>query len=378
VSAKDLKGDRIEATALHVTKEAIACSSTKVALSGSLLILVRGMGLANGIQIAELARPCAFNQDIRALTPVKGVHDRYLRLAIRWSYARRPDLVTKAAHGTLKIDADKLRNLSIPLPPVAEQKRIVAILDEAFAAIDQATANTQQNLTNARELFESALESLLRSTQANWSKASMSDSAKADCTLSYGIVQPGEEWPDGIPVVRPTDLTHKTIRLNGLKRIAPQRAESYTRTTLVGGEILLCVRGTTGTVSVASEELCGGNVTRGIVPIRFDETRVMQDFGYYLLRSPYVQTQIREATYGTALMQINIRDVRKLRLAYPSLTEQALIVRASDDVSDACQRLESSYRCKLQHLSDLKQSILQQAFRGELTAATAEAVIASS
>ena len=81
---------------------------------------------------------------------------------------------------------------------------------------------------------------------------------------------PGDGYLNGLPIVRPTDLTSKVIRLSGLKRIDPKLAGGYKRTALFGGELLLCVRGSTGVVSIASAELVGANVTRGIVPIRFD------------------------------------------------------------------------------------------------------------
>jgi type I restriction enzyme, S subunit len=141
----------------------------------------------------------------------------------------------------------------------------------------------------------------------------------AKCSLSYGIVQPGEEYSDGRPVVRPTDLTTKVIQLSGLKRIDPTLAEAYKRTALTGGELLLRVRGSAGVASVASEELAGANVTRGIVPVRFDVSHITPAFGYYVLVSGPFQKQIREKTYGAALMQINIRDLRNATLAFPPL-----------------------------------------------------------
>jgi type I restriction enzyme S subunit len=72
------------------------------------------------------------------------------------------------------------------------------------------------------------------------------------------------------------------------------------------------VRGTTGSLAIASHELKGANVTRGIVPVRFSEKLIDPEFGFYMLTSRLVQDQIRSATYGAALMQINISDVRKL------------------------------------------------------------------
>lgn len=162
------------------------------------------------------------------------------------------------------------------------------------------------------------------------------------------------------------DLTTKTISASGLKRIDPKRADSYQRTRLHGGELLLCVRGSTGVVSVASTELASANVTRGIVPVRFDSAAITQDFGYYLLRSDAVQRQVRQKTYGAALMQINIRDVRGIGVWYPSLKEQATFVARLDKVSAITESLEANSQRKLAALDELRQSLLQQAFSGRL------------
>ncbi|OIR07070.1 EcoKI restriction-modification system protein HsdS [mine drainage metagenome] len=254
----------------------------------------------------------------------------------------------------------------IPLPTLTEQQRIVAILDQAFEAIAKARANAEANLKNARALFDSHLQSVFSQRGEGWVENTLENSVIKDCSLSYGIVQPGHEYRGGLPVVRPTDLVTKVIEAEGLKRIDPSLADSYRRTTLRGGDLLLCVRGSTGVVSVASAELAGANVTRGIVPISFDPALVCQDFGYYLMRSEVVQTQIREKTYGAALMQINIRDIRILALPLPPLKEQEALATTFDQLESQSRRLESLYLQKLEALDELKQSLLHQAFSGQL------------
>ena len=201
-----------------------------------------------------------------------------------------------------------------------------------------------------------------------WSEKKLEDVVHSKCTLSYGIVQPGVERSDGLPIVRPTDLTTKAVRLPGLKRIDPALASAYKRTTLVGDELLLCVRGSTGVVAVATKELEGGNVTRGIVPIRFEPSAIQQEFGYYLFISGATQKQIKSGTYGAALMQINIRDLRNLLVCFPSLHEQQRFVAKFDDLAANTERLESLYHQKLGALDALKKSLLHQAFTGQLTA----------
>ncbi len=273
-----------------------------------------------------------------------------------------------------RISRSNLGSVQIPVPPLAEQQRIVGLLDEAFEGIATAKANAEKNLQNARALFESHLQSVFSQGSQSaaegrgkgWMEKTFEEVVHADCSLSYGIVQPGEEYADGLPIVRPTDLGAGTIFLNGLKRINPKLADGYKRTTLQGHELLLCVRGSTGVVSKAAPELVGGNVTRGIVPIRFDSKVITQDFGYYLISSEAVQSQIREKTYGTALMQINIRDLRVLQLSFPSTKEQALLVERLDALNQETQRLATLYTRKLAALEALKKSLLHQAFSGEL------------
>ena len=119
-------------------------------------------------------------------------------------------------------------------------------------------------------------------------------------------------------------------------------------------------------LSISSKTLLGGNVTRGIVPIHFEPSLLSQEFGYYLMRSEPVQTQIRKKTYGTALMQINIRDLRKLVISIPSLQKQHELVAKFDALWKDTQRLESLYQRKIEALDELKQSLLQQAFSGQL------------
>ena len=254
----------------------------------------------------------------------------------------------------------------IPVPPLTEQQRIAGILDEAFDGIATAKANAEKNLQNARALFESHLQAVFTQRGDGWTETTLEGVAHRECTLSYGIVQPGEEVADGLAIVRPTDMTSKVIYLDGLKRIDPKLADSYKRTTLVGGELLLCVRGSTGMLSMAAPELVGGNVTRGIVPIRFDPARMTRDFGFYLMNSAVVQEQIREKTYGTALMQINIRDLRNISFSFPPLKKQEAIAGALHELGEETQRLESLYQRKLAALDELKKSLLHQAFSGAL------------
>ena len=238
------------------------------------------------------------------------------------------------AVGHKRVPKELVEALEIPLPPLEEQQRIVAVLDEAFEGLARARAHAEANLQNARELFENFLGALFTRNDANWISAPLQEIVESDCSLSYGIVQPGDDVSGGLAIVRPTDLGRRVITLDGLKRIDPAKADGYARTKLKGKEILLCVRGSTGVVAMASEELGGANVTRGIVPIRFDPEKMDQRLGYYQFLSKPVQDQIKAGTYGAALMQINIRDLRKLAFTIPPFSEQEVLLERLDSVAN--------------------------------------------
>ena len=272
-----------------------------------------------------------------------------------------------AAGSTVRnLNIELASKVTIPVPPISEQRRIVAILDEAFEGIATAKAHAEKNLRNAREWAATQTKVALSKASSGCPPVALEGLVAPGCTLSYGIVQPGGDVPKGLPVVRPVDLSSKTVSLTGLKRIDPALARGYARTTLEGNDLLLCVRGTTGTVSVAEAELAGGNVTRGIVPIRFERKRILQRFGYYLLRSESVQSQIRAKTYGTALMQINIGDLRQIVVLVPSLQKQAEVVDQLEAIDASTDQLVVNYTRKLLALDELKQSLLHQAFSGQL------------
>ncbi|MBA4303599.1 MAG: hypothetical protein C0424_05185 [Sphingobacteriaceae bacterium] len=314
----------------------------------------------------------AYNVAVMKTIPMEGIlHKRYLYFYLNSDDFQRRLLNTASRSAQDGFSKDDIFDFPILIPPLPEQQRLVALLDRCFAAIDRAKVLAEQNLQNARALFESYLQGVFASTGSatggdDWEENLLEELVDESCTLSYGIVQPGDEFKNGLPVIRPTDLSSKFIRVNGLKKIDPALAEGYKRTKLIGDELLLCVRGSTGVVSIATPELKDANVTRGIVPIRFNAQLINQEFGYYLLISNYVQSQIKAKTYGAALMQINIGDLRKLLIPYPSLQEQQTIVRQLDALRAETQKLEAVYQKKIADLEELKKSVLEKAFRGEL------------
>ncbi len=357
-----MRADVIDDTEFKITSDAVSASATNIIPAGNVVIATRvGLG-----KVCLIERPTAINQDLRGIIPIdpEVLSVKYLY----WWLKSVAHVIQQEGTGAT-VQGVKLpfvKSLGLPLRPLEEQCRIVSILDEAFEGIASAKAHAERNLRNAREWGVRESERVLGEAALTGRSAPLEALVAPGCTLSYGIVQPGEDVPNGLPVIRPVDLGGRTVSLSGLKRIDPALARSYSRTTLEGNDLLLCVRGTTGTVSVADAELAGANVTRGIVPIRFDPQQVSSRLGYYLLRSEGVQQQIRAKTYGTALMQINIGDLRQVVIAVPAMDRQAQVIQRLESVDESAEQLVGNYSRKLAALDELKQSLLHQAFSGQL------------
>lgn len=221
---------------------------------------------------------------------------------------------------------------------------------------------------NAQQLKNSILQDLF-SPKDNWKEKELKDIVSKKCPISYGIVQQGDHVEDGIPVVRPVDLHCKFVSRKNLKCTTPDISASYQRTILRGDEILLCVRGTTGIVALATNEIEGCNVNRGIVPLFFDGD-IDRMFMYYQLQTPKIQETISSNTMGSALRQINIKDLRSILLTYPPIDEQREVVEILETIMPKVDEYGKAQEA-LDKLNEelperLKKSILQEAIEGRL------------
>lgn len=232
------------------------------------------------------------------------------------------DLIYSMGKGLAQrnLDMPSFKKLQIPIPPLAEQERIVEELDLLQGIIEK----KKEQLIAYDQLAQSIFYSMFGDPIDNpkgWEIKKLEDVVSSDCSISYGIVQPGEDLSDGVPVVRPVDLTNTWVSSKGLKKVDKSISDAYRRTILKGNELLFCVRGTTGVISFATGELHGCNVTRGITPLSFDD-HINSFYIFHLIKTDGLQSIISERTRGIALKQINMKDVRLLPIMVPPLSLQ--------------------------------------------------------
>lgn len=243
----------------------------------------------------------------------------YYQLKFFYLDGRTLKMQTKTT-GLRNLQMHSYLNQKILLPPLQTQHQIVEELDCLTSIIDKQKKQLEEldNLEQAifYDMFGDPIEN-----EKGWELKKMKDIVHNNCSLSYGIVQPMEDTVNGVPLVRPIDLVDTFVNNSNLKRTQKEISEKFKRTILTGDEILLCVRGTTGIVSLINKSFAGYNVTRGIVPILLSNL-YNRWFIFYQIKTPSIQQKISDLTNGIALKQINIKDLRELLLISPPLPLQ--------------------------------------------------------
>lgn len=262
-------------------------------------------------------------------------------------------------------NASKLAALTVTLPPLPEQRRIVAILDESFAAIATAVAHAEKNLKNARELFDSHLNAVFAQKGDGWVDATIRDHIKF---IDYRGKTP-KKIESGMRLI-----TAKNVRMGYLQRspeefVDPNSYDSWmTRGVPKKGDVLFTTEAPLGYVAQLDTDEKVVFAQRVIImqptPRVLDAT-----FLKFMLRSDVLQKRIHEKATGATATGIKASLLKQIQIAFPKLVSaQVLLAEKLDALEGETQRLETLYRRKLAALAELRQALLAKAFAGQLTA----------
>ncbi|MBL1319716.1 MAG: restriction endonuclease subunit S [Methylophaga sp.] len=277
----------------------------------------------------------------------------------------------------------QMKEFNIPLPPINEQKRIVAILDQAFAEIEKARANAEQNLKNARELFESYLQQVFSQRGEGWVEYRMEDNT----LLQMIDGDRGKNYPkksDFSDKEHCLFLSTKNVRPNGFKFdemvfITKERDNLLRKGKLEKNDVIITTRGTIGNLAIFDESVNYEHIriNSGMLILRPNIKKILPSYLFEIMRSGIVKKQIQEKTSGAAQPQLPINTLNAFCFPVPnSLTEQNKIVAALKNLEHQTNQLGAIYTNKLNALDELKKSILQKAFTGELTQNTSKGAAA--
>lgn len=265
------------------------------------------------------------------------------------------------AVGHKRVAKEFIEGYAIPVPPLPEQQRIVGILDEAFDGIATAKVNAEQNLKNARALFESHLQSVLQNKNLKWEtlgdlcdRVEYGTSAKskkegAVPVLRMGNIQDGQlDWENLVYTDDKDEIAKYLLKHNDVLFNRTNSPELVGKTAIYKSEMPAIFAGY-------------------LIRIHRKGDLLDADFLNYFLNSQ-IALDYGKTVVISSVNQANINGA-KLKgypIPAPSFLEQRAIVKKFDALREETQRLESLYQRKLAALDELKKSLLHQAFAGEL------------
>jgi type I restriction enzyme S subunit len=267
------------------------------------------------------------------------------------------------AVGHKRVSKEFIEAYPIPIPPLAEQQRIVGILDEAFAGIARAKANAEQNLQNARALFESHLQAVFSQRGEGWVETTVGAEIRF---IDYRGKTP-VKTEIGIRLITAKNVKMGYLQESPMEYIAADNYESWmTRGIPKKGDVLFTTEAPLANVAQLDTDEKVAFAQR-IIIMQPNAEKLDCTFLKYLLLSQPVQERIRSKGTGATVQGIKASLLKTIEISFPiSLQEQRRIVAQLDALALETRSLAAIYERKLAALEELKKSLLHQAFSGEL------------
>jgi type I restriction enzyme S subunit len=315
----------------------------------------------------------AFNQQINAILPhqSKAIPKYLFHLCLSPDF--RSQLESKSSGTTVPIvNKSKFNSISIPLPPLAEQERIVSILDKAFEGIDKAIAQTEQNLASARELFDSYLNNIFTQKGDDWVEKKLGNV----CQIKHGFAFKGMDFKASTDETKPVVLTPGNYSELGQLHFTEKNTKRFfgkvpEEFVFEKGELTVVMTDLSSKMKILGKPAFitadGILHNQRIGRISFNEEGLKKQYLYYFLMTRYVIDKIKSSATGTMVKHTAPKRILDITISLPPLSEQEWSVSSLDSLTQQTKQLEALYTQKLNDLKELKQSLLQQAFAGELT-----------
>ena len=357
LSLKDAKahhGGRIPDTTEHTNELGIANSSARV-LPANTVCLSRTASVG---YVVVMDRPMATSQDFVCWVCSNEVEPDFLKYLL---LAEGPGLLRFAAgsvHSTIYFPEVKAFQAAVPV--VAEQRRIIERLDDALANIEAAREMAEKNLHGCRELFLGRLQSVFNGVGADWSVRPVAEIARHSLGKMLDVAK---NKGDLKPYLRNFNVRWFGFDLSDVAqmRFLPEEASKYTASK---GDVLVCEGGEPGRAAIWEEEQ-PVYFQKAVHRVRFHEPAHARWFLYFL----YFQSMSGGLTThlsGTGIQHLTGAALARLNVPLPPLPQLREPIRVCSRMHAEANTLESVYLAKLARLDELKQSLLQQAFAGEL------------
>jgi type I restriction enzyme S subunit len=249
---------------------------------------------------------------------------------------------------------------------LGEQNRIVAILDEAFAALTTAKANAEKNIQNARGLFESYLDRTLAKGGDGWAHRLLGDIADNVSTGPFGTMLHKSDYvPHGIPLINPMCLVNSRIVPSDRMMVSEKTRSRLRSYVLRVGDVVIGRRGDLGRCAVVTKAEEGWLCGTGSFFVRLSPC-IDQEYFAACFRSRKSKGWLEEQCVGTTMQNLNHQILARLPILLPPIVTQRAIMARGKRLNECVARLIHNFDQKLFALEELKKSLLNEAFNGRL------------
>lgn len=351
----ELEGAYISDTPRKLTRTGLdSCAATLLPV-GSVLFSSRApIG-----HVAINTVPMATNQGFKSFIPKpEKVHAKFL---YHWLRMNRAYLESLGNGATFKeVSKAVVSRIEILLPPLAEQLRIAEVLDQAESLRAKRRAAFTQFDTLTRSIFLDLFGDPV-TNQKGFPRVPLASLVRCDDTINYGVVQPGDDLDEGVPLVRVGDLRDGRVSRAALKRIAPAIEAAYKRSRLRGDEILVSCVGSVGVIALADESNKGFNIARAVARIPLAGTTDRTFMAAYL-KTDFVQRFFTNELRTVSQPTLNIKQLSETTVVLPPIDLQHEFALRVATV----EKLKTAHNASLTEMDALFTTLQHRAFRGEL------------
>lgn len=368
-SVKDIKGLFLENTQDSITDAGLRDSSASIAEPGELLLITR---MSPGKSTISKIRT-AINQDLKIVKPKIDLSSFFLLMYFNINIKFIEHMSTGS---TVKgIQINKLKEMSFPLPPLNEQKRIADKIEKLLDKINQ----VKQLIEEAKATFELRRAAILDKAfrgelTKKWREENGISIAEwqivdLDQIASAIDPEPSHRTPSryegGVPYIgiKECDYDNEVIDFVGSRPVKPEVLEEHIqRYTINDGDFIIGKIGTVGKpfiIPTTRNYVLSANV----ILIQPMKDKVLSKYMFYLFNSPIIEDQLKAGINATTQAAFGIKKARKLTIPLCSIAEQAEIIRLLDMAFDKEKNAKELLGLKLEELTN---SILSKAFKGEL------------
>lgn len=370
LSPKDMGDAVLMGTKDHITAAAVAGSSTSLIPANSVVIVVRSGVLERTVPIALVPFETTLNQDMKAIVPHPGVDSRWLLYILQAQRGAILDTCRKDGTTVASLDTAKLQGLHVPLPPLAEQHRIVEVLEDHLSRLDSAETTlrsvesrttTLTNVLSVESLGAAPGDDLAE----DWEWRSLDSLCSGS---SYGTSTRCDLLGKGTAVVRIPNIRDGALDLNDLK-YAVDADTDLSHLHLKAGDLLFVrTNGSPSLIGRTGVIRSDTSIAFASYLIRFQFDSVeLAEWVHLVVSSPRWREQIVAAAASSAgQYNLNQTFLKRMQIPFPPADERIAILAAQAEAHDELARLLGGARRALTRSLALRRCILRVAFNGEL------------